>query len=151
LVFTAINWGLALLLLLIRKPPLRLFQTCIFTNCLIDALFVAALTILTGGFDSVLYWLFFGLIVRGAFVEPRPCFQLLLNFAASACFLAAGYGATLIEHNLGPTQHRVLELYATYGATESAVVRFLLLLVFTLCCFGVQVLLPRSAAQKDAL
>ena len=44
----------------------RLVQGVVYGISLIDGIFLSALTVVTEGFDSILYWLFLGLIVRGA-------------------------------------------------------------------------------------
>ena len=40
-------------------------------SSLVDGIFLSALTLVTGGYDSILYWLFLGLIVRSAVSVPR--------------------------------------------------------------------------------
>ena len=45
---------------------------------------------LTGGYDSILYWLFLALIVRGAVSVPRATSQILLNLTLTACYVMAG-------------------------------------------------------------
>jgi len=42
-----------------------------------DGLFLSALTLVTGGYHSFLYWLFLGLIVRSAVSVPRATSQIL--------------------------------------------------------------------------
>ena len=43
----------------------------LFAMSLVDGIFLSALVALTGGYDSILYWLFLALIVRGAVSVPR--------------------------------------------------------------------------------
>ena len=57
---------------------------------LVDGIFLSALVALTGGYDSILYWLFLGLIVRGAVSVPRATSQILLNLTLTACYVMAG-------------------------------------------------------------
>src|SRR2546425_12666565 len=90
LIYLLLNVAVAFILIFGRRFPLLLVQRVIFTSNFVDGLFLAALTFVTGGFDSILYWLFLGLIVRNAVSSPLVVPQLLLNFSASICYLLAG-------------------------------------------------------------
>src|SRR5579863_6201975 len=57
-----------ILFLLERRLPYGLFLWLAFTLSLLDGLLVAGLTVVTGGFDSILFWVFPGLIVLNALV-----------------------------------------------------------------------------------
>jgi len=78
-----------LLLAMDRLPP-ALLEWSVFTISLVDGIFLSALMLVTGGADSMLYWLFLGLIVRSAASVPRATSQLMLNLTLSACYLLAG-------------------------------------------------------------
>src|SRR3954453_17361264 len=69
--YIGVNRVMAALLLGLRRLPLAIIQWAVFIMSLIDGIFLAALTLVTGGYDSILYWLFLGLIVRGAVSVPR--------------------------------------------------------------------------------
>ena len=73
-----------------RRLPLPLVQWAVFAMSLVDGIFLSALVALTGGYDSILYWLFLGLIVRGAVSVPRATSQILLNLTLTACYVMAG-------------------------------------------------------------
>src|SRR2546421_4430545 len=90
LIYLVLNVAVAAVLLRPRGLPYLLVQRIIFSASFVDALFLAALTLITGGFDSVLYWLFLGLVVRNAVSLPRAMPQIILNFSASFCYLLAG-------------------------------------------------------------
>src|SRR5215510_7718518 len=64
--YVAANVVIAIVLLMMRRLPVGLVQWTVFVSCLLDGLILSALTLVTGGYDSFLYWLFLGLIVRGA-------------------------------------------------------------------------------------
>jgi signal transduction histidine kinase len=49
------------------------------------------MTTMTGGYQSFLYWLYLGLIVRAAVSVPRATSQLAVNFALIGCYLVAGF------------------------------------------------------------
>src|SRR5437868_5568923 len=90
LIYLVLNVAVAMVLLMRRRLPYMLVQRIIFSASFVDGLFLAALTLVTGGFDSVLYWLFLGLVVRNAVSLPRAMPQIILNFSASFCYLLAG-------------------------------------------------------------
>jgi hypothetical protein len=88
--YVGVNIIVACLLLCMHWLPLALIEWSVFTISLVDGIFLSALTLVTGGYDSILYWLFLGLIVRGAASVPRPTSQLMLNLTLSACYVLAG-------------------------------------------------------------
>ena len=89
-VYIAANVAVAGLLLAMRRVPLLLVQWAVFAMSLVDGIFLSALVVVTGGYDSILYWLFLGLIVRGAVSVPRATSQLLLNLTLTVCYVMAG-------------------------------------------------------------
>ena len=89
-VYIAFNVVVAGLLLDMRRVPLLLVQWAVFAMSLVDGIFVSALVVVTGGYDSILYWLFLGLVVRGAVSVPRATSQILLNLTLTACYVMAG-------------------------------------------------------------
>jgi signal transduction histidine kinase len=89
-VYIAANAVVAGLLLFMRRVPLPLVQWAVFAMSLVDGIFLSALVVVTGGYDSILYWLFLGLIVRGAVSVPRATSQILLNLTLTVCYVMAG-------------------------------------------------------------
>ena len=84
----------ALLLMNMMRLPLAIVQWTVVTSSLVDGLFIAGMMLLTGGPDSILFWLFVALIVRNAMSIPPGFSQLFLNFAISLCYVlveCAGY------------------------------------------------------------
>src|SRR5256885_1534000 len=75
-VYVGINVVAACLLLAMRRLPLSLMQWVVFSMILLDGLFLSALTLVTGGYQSILFWLFLGLIVRSAVSVPRATSQI---------------------------------------------------------------------------
>ena len=81
---------LTALLLRAQHLPLAVVQWTVVTSSLVDGLFVAVLASLSGGLDSILFWLFRRLIVRNALSVPPGFSQLLLNVAISLCYVSVG-------------------------------------------------------------
>jgi len=80
----------------VRRFPPGTVQWLSFLLGFADGLFLGGLTVLTGGFDSVLYWVFPVLIVLNAICIPLATPQLVLNLLLSGFFLLAG----LVEPSL---------------------------------------------------
>lgn len=89
-VYIAVNAVVAGMLLAMHRFPLMLIQWVVFAMSLVDGIFLSALVVVTGGYESILYWLFLGLIVRGAVSVPRATSQILLNLTLAVCYLMAG-------------------------------------------------------------
>jgi signal transduction histidine kinase len=90
LIYVACNAVAAVVLLSWRRFPPGLFQWLVFSLGLLDGLFVAELTLLTGGFDSTTYWMFPGMIVLNAISIPLATPQIALNLLLSLFYLSAG-------------------------------------------------------------
>src|SRR5262249_16771642 len=164
--------------------------------------------LVTGGYQSMLYWLFLGLILRSAVSVPKATSQILLNSTIIICYVMAGIIDISIENNLEEnaranlamqrTIHRAGELGRSSGGTngglgrrphtnidvalpelprprrstpaqpdwndpstivglgvsqestaEPLVVRLVLLVLMTLCAYGIQVLLERQRQAEE--
>ena len=88
-VYVAANLVIAAILLLLEHLPFALVQWSVFAMSLIDGIFVGALTLVSGGYDSLLFWLFIVLIVRNVASNPPVWSQLVLNLCMAACFAIA--------------------------------------------------------------
>lgn len=131
-------------LFMMERLPLALVQWLAVTSALADALLLAALTLITGGMDSILFWLFIGLIIRNSASIPPGFSQLFLNFATSLCYaLVAGVDGSVLA-NLDDTTWRVLDLQANEEQAEPFVLRMLVLWLTSLSCYGAQAFLERQ-------
>src|ERR1043166_4111589 len=99
-VYVGVNVVAAALLLRMRQLPATLMQWVVFIMILVDGLFLSALTLVSGGYQSVLYWLFLGLIIRSAVSVPRATSQILLNSTLNICYVLAGIVDISIDKNL---------------------------------------------------
>ncbi len=89
LVYLACNIVGAIIFFNWRRLPPELFQWLAFTMGLLDGLFVTGLVIVTGGFDSIVFWILPGLIVLNALSIPLAMPQMVLNGILSLLYLAA--------------------------------------------------------------
>ncbi len=143
LVCVMLNIGGASVLMTMDWLPFRVVQFTVFGISLLDTLFLSGLILITGGFDSMIFWIFLGLIARNAISIPSAQFQLTLNVIVSACYMAAGLAEIAInkfEPLPGPQEE---------VAPESAIMRLALLWLMTACCYAIQILLDRQRRAED--
>ncbi len=98
-------WGYAFLVIaatvlffVVRRFPPGTAPWIVFAIGLGDGVFLGGLTVLTGGFESILYWVYPALIVLNAVSIPLAAPQIVLNLLLGIFFLSAG----LIESNTEP-------------------------------------------------
>lgn len=90
LVYVLCNIAAATLLSQWRRFVPSLVQWLVFVVGILDGLFVAGLTFITGGFDSMAYWMFPAMIVINAISIPLATPQIVLNLLLSAFYISAG-------------------------------------------------------------
>jgi len=148
LVYIFINVAAAGVLLAIRWVPPSLIEWTVVVTTLLDGIILALLTLVTGGYSSALYWIFLGLIIRTAVSVPRATWQLTLNLTLSICYVVAGYIDILVAETF--TDNSPLALVELNdNPAQSLVLRLALLLLMTICCYGVQVLLERHRRVEE--
>ena len=148
LFYLAFTAGVAFVLIFSKRLPMLLVQRAIFLASFIDALFVAALTMVTGGFDSILYWLFMALIVRNALSSPRAAPQIVLNLSVCFFYLVAGTLDLIITNQMHDFE--AINRSMPESPAEPFILRIIVLLLTAACCYGLQVLLEkqRRAAEE---
>jgi signal transduction histidine kinase len=143
--------GAAIIFFKLNDFSLRVLQHVVFAVSVIDALFLGVLTFVTDGFDSFLYWVFIALIVRNTISMPLAGRQIGLNLIATGCYVAAG----IIYGYLSRWEYAMAEdiirpaLDPPTNPTEGALLRVCLLILMTICCYGVQVLLEKQKRAED--
>ncbi|HHY84342.1 MAG TPA: HAMP domain-containing histidine kinase [Verrucomicrobia bacterium] len=100
LVYATCNLLAMVVLCLWRHFPAGIFQWLAFALGLLDGLFVAGLTAVTEGFDSLVYWMFPGLIVLNALSIPLAVPQIVLNLMLCVFYVGAGFLAASIPDEL---------------------------------------------------
>jgi signal transduction histidine kinase len=137
---------LAVPLLLAWRLPLAVMQWTVVTSALADALLLAAMTLITGGMDSILYWLFLGLIVRNAVSIPPGFSQLFLNFSVSLCYaLVAVLDVSIMADD---TTWRALDL-SPQELGEPFILRMLVLWLTAMSCYGAQAFLEKQRLASE--
>ena len=133
------------------RLPLALLQWSVVTSALVDSLVLAAMTLITGGMDSILFWLFVGLILRNAVSVPPGFSQLFLNFATSLCYALVAALDVVISRNMDDTTSRALDLSPQGAIGEPFVLRMLVLWLTALTCYGVQAFLERQRLAEEEM
>jgi signal transduction histidine kinase len=155
LIYVAINAGVAFLLLGTRLFSLRTLRLIVFNSAWFDGLFLGTLTMVTGGFDSFLYWVFLGLIIRTAVSVPVASRQIVLNCVISSFYVLAGVMNIVVlnweSRLLDPITLFAIQQGPQDTVAEPVLLRLTLLILITICCYGVQVLFERQRlAQAEA-
>ncbi|MBI3852134.1 MAG: GHKL domain-containing protein [Verrucomicrobia bacterium] len=165
--------GAASVLLVVKRFPLGMIQWLVFTVGLLDGLMLAGLTLVTGGFESILFWVFPGLIVVNALSIPLAMPQIVLNLMLSGFYLGAGSLAINVGElettalylpptrkvvqpsvKSQPARHRILvnsqpEAPSAEVATEPFLLRLIILWLMTISCYGVRALLEKQRHVEE--
>lgn len=143
----------SLFLMAMTEVPFAVVREVVLIMSLMDSFFLALLTVVAGGFDSTLFWVYVVLIVRNSLSMPGAARQILANVFATASYLGAGLGAlAAIESQVSMLDEvTVLALYPVgpEPPAESVVLRLALLLLLTVCCYGVEVLFDRERRLEE--
>jgi len=152
--YVVLNAAAASLFMGMGQLPYSWIRNVVFAIAALDALFFSALTAVTDGFNSVLYWVFLGLIVRNAISVPIASRQLTLNGLVSLGYLLAGFLQRSMQEietstlSLAAGNKAIQQSYTAVGienyTIESVVLRLALLLLMTVCCYGVQTVFDRK-------
>jgi len=89
LVYLACNFFGAVFFVSWRRLPTGLIQWLAFILGLLDGVFMGGLTVATGGFASIAFWVFPGLIVLNALTIPLAVPQIVLNLLLSIFYFSA--------------------------------------------------------------
>jgi signal transduction histidine kinase len=135
---------LAVVLLAAERLPLAVVQWTVVTSSLVDGIFVAGMALLTGGLDSVLFWLFVALIIRNSVSVPPGISQLILNFVISLCYALVAVLDVLVFQNLDDTTRHALDMMPHEELGQPFVLRLAVLLLTAVCCSGLELLLERQ-------
>ncbi|SVB02331.1 uncharacterized protein METZ01_LOCUS155185 [marine metagenome] len=138
-----VNVIIGVMLIRMEEFSTRVLREVVFSICLFDALLLAMMTELTGGFESFLFWMFLGLQIRNAISMPIATTQIVANLSVSVIYLCAGAFDIVVARSEE-------ELENITG--EPVMLRALLLMLMTACGYGLQVLIDkqrRMEAEED--
>ncbi len=156
LIYVALSVGGGLIVWGMDEISPKLLSRVVYTAAILDAAMLGGITLASGGFDSLLFWVFLGLIVRNAAVIAYSDVQITVNLLVSVIYVMAGTLDIALERaeiagvrsvGLGELNREVEELPPNV-MVEALLLRVLLLVLMTACSYGVQVLLDRQR-QKE--
>jgi signal transduction histidine kinase len=107
----------------------RILRFSAFMLAVLDNLFLSGLVYFTGGLESVLYWVYIGLMIRSAVDFPVFWQQTLLNLSTCIFYTMA---VLLSEESIA------------FLGNELYWMRLMILLLVGACCWGVYVLVERE-------
>lgn len=90
-VYALVNFIIAWIYTRMDRLPFRRVRGAVLVLSLADGLFLGMVTLVTGGLESLAFWVFLALMARNAFVFPVARFQLGANLALIGAYLLAGY------------------------------------------------------------
>ncbi len=156
ILYFLVNVAVGFFLFGMRQFSFALVQWLVFVVGILDALFVAALTLVTGGFDSILFWILLALVIRNAVSIGLAAPQITANLIVMGAYVVAGLVDVSMQHtemDNVTAAHPYYEEAASASATaEPFILRVSLLLLMTICCYGVQVLFDRQRrAEEESL
>lgn len=138
------NIFLAIPILAGKRVPMALLQWSVVTSALTDGLLLTGMTLITGGLDSILFWLFIGLILRNSVSVPPGFSQLFLNFAISLCYVLVAMLDHSIITSLSDEDLRALNYTPRDELGEVFFLRLLVLWLTIITSYGVQAFLEKQ-------
>lgn len=147
--YVGLNVAAAGVILRARTIRINVLRATVSSTSILDASFAAGLIFLTNGFDSSLFWLFPALIVRNAISIPAAVPQFLLQAGTNFSYVLGGaLDLWVTVNDLPVLGHAAMGLpdpnFVPLASAESFLLRLLLLVLLTLCCFAVQALLEKQ-------
>jgi signal transduction histidine kinase len=115
LVYGAINAVAAGVYLFMHRLAFAWVRWVAFLVNFIDGLFIGVVTLVTGGLESLAYWVFLALMARNAFTFPLAPWQVSLNFLMIAAYLFAGF----MDRTITRFEQSTLESLAEFAVQES--------------------------------
>ena len=134
-----VNVIVGVMLIRMEEFSTRVLREVVFSICLFDALLLAMMTELTGGFESFLFWMFLGLQIRNAISMPIATTQIVANLSVSVIYLCAG-GFDIV---VARSEEELENITA-----EPVMLRALLLMLMTACGYGLQVLIDKQRRME---
>ncbi len=146
--YVAASIGTAMLLVGSKHLKPATLQALVFGVALMDAWFLGAVVAITGGMDSILYWMYIVLLLRNSTSLPATFPQLSLNFLTIMAYAAGAVGDAMIaqvDAEPGVINSALLpDAFAVaVGLGRPFFLRIALLVAVALWIHGLQILIER--------
>jgi signal transduction histidine kinase len=153
LVYIAVQGVFGAIIFGVKRIPPTALEWLIFAGGLFDTLLVCALTLLTGGFDSILFWMLLVLIVRHTISLQHTTPGVALNVCVCLLYLIAGLvdvGILAEEINMiDPDIRRAFESTNQGGPAEPFLLRVVVLVLTAVCAHGAQILMEKRRHDRE--
>lgn len=147
--YLALSVPVVLLLALGQWAPLPVLQWTVLADGIMDGLLLAGLALISGGMDSIVFWLFVALIIRNSASIPPGISQLILNTTTSLCFGLVGVLQLAVMHSVDSTTLKTIDFESQGDLGQPFALRILVLGLTTLCCYGAQILMERQRMARE--
>jgi signal transduction histidine kinase len=156
LLITCCSIGAAIVLWGMDEVSTVVLERVVHVMAILDLAFLGSLTLYSGGYSSILYWVFLGLILRNAAVISRPSVQMLVNLTAVATYVLAGR----LDRSFDLLERSVMESYSPREVSEdggyeppsepieSLVTRILLLVLMAAVATSLRILFDRQRHRE---
>jgi signal transduction histidine kinase len=146
IVYALLNLVVGAIFFRARQLTLTKIEWMVFAAGALDCVLMGTLTFLSSGFDSKLYWVFVALILHNALAIPVAFPQLMLNFLSIGAFVAGG--VLYADPSINPPT-TILDV--DNMSHENPYERIIVLVAWSLCCYGIQVLFEKQKrAEAEA-
>ncbi len=152
--YVALNVGTGLLLAGSEHLGESALRSLVFSVALLDAWFLGAIIAITGGVDSVVYWVYIVLLVRNCISVPATAPQATLSLLT-----ILGYaGGSVVDAMIAVVDTKGLTagngewpdaFTVALGLGQPFLLRLVLLVAVAVWCYGLQALLERRRRTTD--
>jgi len=142
LIYGVMNLFYLTVLVTFRNLTYRRLLYAGFIMSMLDALMFCCIIVIEDGFESSLYWVYFGMMLRNAYAVSDAFFQISLNLTIVFLYVIAGLlSETILEYNEASGSWILAESVPNY---DIVYLRLALLGGMVIFCFGIQVLFDKE-------
>jgi signal transduction histidine kinase len=148
--YLCINIVVGMFLATLNRFPFRFVQWVVLVSGIVDALFLAAIMLITGGYDSVLYWGFVALILRNSVSLSHPSLQIIANGSMIISYIISGF----LDIIICKWELEYSDLYEQIISDESVsaepfFLRVFLLIIIASCSFGILYIFDQQRKELE--
>jgi signal transduction histidine kinase len=147
--YMAASFLMMVVVMVSDRLPLAAVQWSVVACSMVDGLFIAGMALITGGLDSLLFWLLVGLIVRNSVSVPPGFSQLFLNGFISLCYIFVAVLNVSVISNLDDTTLRIFDMTPNEELGEPFFLRLIVLWLTAACGYGSQAFLEKQRVAVE--
>lgn len=148
--YAAFSLGTSIIIWGMDEVAALMLERVVYSVIIVDAVMMAGMIILTDGFNSSLYWVCFALVFRCFAVVSHADVQLVLNLITSGCFVLGGVLYQFLDPVSDMDEAKPKPgVFGQATVWETILLRTLLLVLTSVCCYAIQVLADRKRVQAE--